>query len=149
MTRFRHGPGPPAVRGISLLVQLRQYTPGLLPKLHTLSEPASLTCSPILTLQACPSGPGKKRQMPWSRVFDFSDPYCCQVAIQAADVELYSLPRFAENASCPPCAVKRRQFDHRHTNCHGPWLLGAGTLCGRLPHSFWGVSIGYAAATVR
>jgi hypothetical protein len=31
--------------------------------------------------------------MPWSRVLKFDDPYCCQMAIQAAEVEIYPTTR--------------------------------------------------------
>jgi AraC-like DNA-binding protein len=31
--------------------------------------------------------------MPWSRVLKFDDPYCCQMAIQAADVEIFPTTR--------------------------------------------------------
>lgn len=85
--------------------------------------------------------------MPWSRVFDFTDPYCCQVAIQAADVELYPTAKGAFHAHLTQIGLDRLWMQRFHlrlpqvaasairpgrrvigfiTNEHGPVLLHSG-----------------------
>ncbi len=48
-----------------------------------------------------------RTQMPWSRVLSFTDPFCCQVAIQAADVELYPTTRGTFHADLTQIGLNR------------------------------------------
>jgi AraC-like DNA-binding protein len=52
--------------------------------------------------------------MPWSRVLSFTDPYCCQVAIQAADVELYPTTRGHFHADLTQIGLNRLWMQRFH-----------------------------------
>ena len=52
--------------------------------------------------------------MPWSRVLKFHDPYCCQVAIQAAEVELYPTTRGTFHAELTQIGLNRLWMQRFH-----------------------------------
>ena len=56
---------------------------------------------------------------------------------------------FAENASCPPCAVTGGSIDDNgNENCHRSRVLGIGTFLGQLSRLVWGNPFGDIATTV-
>lgn len=52
--------------------------------------------------------------MPWNRVLSFTDPYCCQVAVQGAVVELYPTTRGHFHADLTQIGLNRLWMQRFH-----------------------------------